>query len=51
MQLSEAENRSVVRYLTPALDKTVLEAFPTDEILAKYLAVANGDDEKQSGSI
>lgn len=46
--LSEAESRSVVRYLTPALDKTVSEAFPTDEILAEYLAEANGDDEEHS---
>ena len=44
--LSEAESRAVVRYLTPVLDKTVSDAFPKDEILAEYLAVANGDDEK-----
>ena len=49
LALSEAETRSIVGYLTPALDKTVVEAFPTDEILSQYLAVANGDDKGQSG--
>jgi hypothetical protein len=48
--LSEAESRAVVKYLTPVLDKTVSDAFPTDEILAEYLAVANGDDEKRAPS-
>ncbi len=48
LQLSDVAARAMVRYMTPLLDKTVTELFPSDELLAQFLAQAAGDNKAQA---
>ena len=48
VQLSDVAARAVVRYLTPLLEKTVNELFPTDDLLAEFLAESAGGNKPQA---
>ena len=48
IQLSDVAARAVVRYLTPLLDKTVNDLFPTDDLLAEFLAESTGGNTPQA---
>ncbi|MCD4699088.1 MAG: hypothetical protein K8R91_00745 [Phycisphaerae bacterium] len=48
IRLSEVQARAVVEYINPVLDQSLDKVFPSNEHLARYLALASGVDKTQS---